>query len=131
MPARIYLAEDTPEDLLITRAILEGAGPWEFHEFSDGLSLFQRVQEDPPDLLVLDIILPRLTGLAVTRLLKFHERTRHLPVVIVSSITDADIRARVEGVGADAFVPKPLNGPTLADEVTRLLAATGRGAAPA
>lgn len=130
MPARIYLGEDTPEDLLITRAILEGAGPWELHEFSDGLSLFQRVQADPPDLLLLDIILPRLTGLAVTRLLKFHDRTRHLPVIVVSSITDGDIRARAQAAGADAFLAKPLQGPELASEVARLLA-TARGAAPA
>lgn len=131
MSARIYLAEDTPEDLLITRAILEGAGPWELQDFSDGLSLFQRVQADPPDLLVLDIILPRLTGLAVTRLLKFQEATRDLPVVVVSSITDPDIRARAQAAGADAFLPKPLEGPELASEVARLLAATARGAGPA
>lgn len=133
MSARIYLAEDTPEDLLITRAILEEPGRWELHEFHDGLSLFRQTQMDPPDLLVLDFILPRLTGLAVTRLLKFHERTRHLPVVVVSSITDADIRSRAMEAGADAFLSKPLEGRTLADEVERLLrqAATARGGGPA
>lgn len=118
---RIYLAEDTPDDALILRAILASHGDYEVTEFQEGLSLFQTVQENPPDLVMLDIILPLVTGLAVARLIRFHEDTRGIPILISSSITDADIREQALAAGADAFVAKPVDPEAMRAELTRLL----------
>lgn len=117
----IYLAEDTPDDALIVKAVLRSHGSYQVREFGDGLSLLQAVQEEPPDLVMLDIILPLVTGLAVARLLRFHDDTRHIPILMSSSITDADIRQQAQAAGADAFVPKPVDMATMKAELTRLL----------
>jgi len=62
-----------------------------------------------------------LHGLAVCRLLKFHEDHKHIPVAIFSSITESDLAAQVTAVGADGFLRKPFTPEELLDEVTRLL----------
>lgn len=121
MSTRVYLAEDTPDDALIVRAVLRSHGDYEVTEFKDGLSLFQAVQEEPPDLVLLDIILPLVTGLAVARLLRFHDDTKGIPILMSSSITDSDIREQAREAGADAFVAKPVDMAAMKAELTRIL----------
>jgi len=118
---RLYAAEDTPEDALILQAVLQRAAGCQVRFFSDGLATYRAVRQDPPDLLVLDIILPGLGGLALTRLLKLHDNYRHIPIVVSSSVTDPDLRERVFRAGADAFVPKPYDPEQMQREVARLL----------
>ena len=89
--------------------------------FQDGLSLYQQILKDPPACLISDIILPNLTGLAVARLLKFHDRFKTLPILMVSSITDADIEQQALAVGANAFLSKPLKKAELQSKVSELL----------
>lgn len=117
---RIYIAEDDPIQQKITRAVLAS---YETLFFADGLELYRKAVDDPPDLMVLDIILPSLTGLAISRLIKFDEDCRKIPVMIVSSIVENDIEEQVRDVGADAFLPKPLDMDRFTEEIERLLAA--------
>lgn len=118
---RIFIAEDTPEDALVLEAVLARTEGRQVRFFSDGLELYRTVRRDAPDLLILDIILPGLGGLALTRLLKLHDHTRHIPIVVSSSIIDPDIRERVTRAGADAFVPKPFDPDEMEREVSLLL----------
>jgi CheY-like chemotaxis protein len=102
----LYIAEDDPIQQKIIGSVLKSYEPV---FFSDGLDLYQKVQEEPPALLILDIIMPSLTGLAITRLLKFDDDYRDIPIIIVSSITESDIEERAMAAGADGFLPKPVN----------------------
>jgi CheY-like chemotaxis protein len=104
---KIYVGEDNMVHAELIKAVLESIEDCEPSFYPDGLEVYQKVQEAAPDLLILDIIMPRLSGLAVARLLKFHEHYRTLPIVVTSSITDANIRERALRVGANAFIPKP------------------------
>ncbi len=92
------------------------------HFFPDGLDSYRKLQEEPLHMLVLDIIMPSMTGLAIARLVKFHEHYSHIPVLMMSSITDKDIRDKVEKVGANAFLPKPFKVNDLLSEIDRLIA---------
>lgn len=103
----IYIAEDNPVLVNLIQAALGANDSYVPSFFADGLELYQKVQETPPDLLVLDIILPSLSGLAISRLLKFCAPYRHIPIIIITSITDEKIHEHVAAVGADAFLPKP------------------------
>jgi len=80
MTKRIYVADDDPQITDIIRISLTRLEGLESTFFDNGLELLQAVQESPPDAILSDIILPRLDGLAVARLLKYDERYRdHSP----------------------------------------------------
>lgn len=117
---KIYIAEDQPAQAELMETILGRQNRFTMTFFNNGLELYRRVQEDPPDVLLLDILLPVLNGLAITRLLKFHDDFSHIPVLVLSSITDPDIQARVMKAGADAFLPKPFEVSALVEQVNRL-----------
>lgn len=121
--ALIYIAEDSPTQALRVRRILQVIEGTELKFFPDGLLAYQAAQEHPPDLMLLDLILPSLHGLAVCRLLKFHELNKRIPILIFSSITETEIAALAASVGADAYLRKPFTTEQLTQEVHRLLAA--------
>ena len=85
------------------------------------MDLFLAVINDPPDVMVLDIILPTVSGLALTRLFKFDERYKHIPILVTSSITDADITEQSIKAGAEVFLPKPFQPGQLMEHLDRLL----------
>lgn len=122
----IYIAEDEPSQAELMRAALEDLHDCNVAFFADGLKLYEEVQDHPPQLLILDIILPSLSGLAVTALLKFHDHYGKIPVLVVSSITEKDLRDRVLAMGADVFLQKPLRVDEFLKEVNRLLEAASR-----
>lgn len=121
---KIYIAEDQPLQSELMRAALESRENYQCEFYSDGLELYRRVQEDPPDLLVLDIILPSLSGLAITRLLKFHDNYNNIPVLVISSITEHDIKEQAVKTGADEFLAKPFQVHDFLDSITSLLTKT-------
>ena len=117
----IYIAEDQPLQTALLRAVFKEEKKYQVEFFSDGLELYLAVQESPPDMLVLDIIMPSLSGLAITRLLKFHEKFSNIRILVMSSITEADILEKATKAGADAFLPKPFETKELLLQVERLL----------
>ncbi|MCL5037087.1 MAG: response regulator [Chloroflexi bacterium] len=121
---RIYVAEDQPLQSELMRAALESQENYQCEFFFDGLELYRRVQVDPPELLVIDIILPSLSGLAVTRLLKFHDYYSKIPILVISSITEHDIKEQSMKAGADKFMAKPFQVHDLLDSIEELLTKT-------
>lgn len=118
---KIYVAEDDPSLIGLLQVILKIHTRYQVKFFTDGLDIYNNTQESPPDLLLLDILLPTLSGLAVTRLLKFEDHYSHIPVIIMSSVTDPDIREQVKYAGADLFLPKPFQPDVLLQLIEQLL----------
>jgi CheY-like chemotaxis protein len=87
--------------------------------YDDGSSALERVRSEAPALLVTEILVPRLDGLALCRLLKTDRATAHVPV-LVYSVLSAEHRARQSG--ADAFLEKPLEKKRLVASVRELIA---------
>lgn len=117
---KIYLGEDTPTQALFLRGILSREGDLDTTVFGDGLNLYLAIQQEPPDLVISDNVLPSLDGLAIARLVKFHEETQHVPFLLVSSMTAEQV-GNLEDNGVDAFLPKPLKIPQLKEMVRKLL----------
>ena len=90
---------------------------------ADGVAALEQVRRTAPDLVVTEVLVPRLDGLALCRTLKADPRTAHV-TVLVFSILAAGGRARE--AGADAFLMKPLAERRLVDTVRQLLAAHSR-----
>jgi putative two-component system response regulator len=87
----------------------------------DGYQALQMVNGEHPDLVLMDVLMPRLDGFEACRRLKSDPATRLIPVVLVTALQDSESRIRGLEVGADDFVSKPLNGPELRARVRSLL----------
>lgn len=88
---------------------------------SDGRRAFNRVKEEKPDLVILDILLPYVHGFAICRQIKSDEETKNTKVIFVSAKSyDADIKKAYE-IGADYFFSKPFKWEEVLDKIEELI----------
>lgn len=115
---RILVVDDEPDLVAVLRMGLSLEG-FEVIEAADGAEGLKRAREDKPDLMLLDLMLPKMDGYQVCRSLKFDPRYKNLPILILSARPgDQDRRLALE-MGADDFIHKPYD---LKDLVTRIRA---------
>jgi two-component system response regulator VicR len=103
---RILIVDDEPDLRSVLRFGLEAAG-FEVLEAADGEQGLQMTCDLRPDLVVLDLMLPRMDGYKVCRALKFDDRYRQIPVFILSARSGETDRRLALDLGADAYVTKP------------------------
>ncbi|MFV8749146.1 response regulator [Nannocystaceae bacterium ST9] len=118
--AKILVADDSSVERAAARAALEEAG-YSVTEAVDGQQALEVFARDRPDLVMLDVVMPRLTGLETCRILKAKAQGGYLPVIMVS--TRNSVNARVEGLrsGADDYLGKPYDAEELRARVEALL----------
>jgi PleD family two-component response regulator len=122
-PARTILVVD---DDRYTTYIVKGlllAGGFRVLVAHDSDSALQQAREKKPELITVDLRMPGVDGLALVEILKHDPETRKTPVVVLSM---SDERERAQAVGAEAYLTKPVDGPTLLDAISRLLAERGQ-----
>lgn len=120
---RVVLAEDNDDHALLIEMALERASsvPVDLHRARDGDEAIRLVEEDVPDLLLLDLKMPGRSGHEVLERLKGDERLRRVPVaVLTSSDRDEDV-ARSYGLGGNHFITKPDDPRQLEAHLRRLL----------
>jgi DNA-binding response OmpR family regulator len=125
---RILIVDDEDDLVVVLRLGLEHAG-YEVSSAADGEEGLRRVHAAAPDLVVLDLMLPKVDGYKVCRALKFDERFRQIPVVILSARSGEQDRQLARSVGADVFVSKPYEMTDLLGKIDGLLSRRGRRAA--
>ena len=92
----------------------------------DGLRALEIAIATPPDLVVLDVMMPGLDGLAVARRLREHAALRHVPILMLTALEGPDDQIRGLDVGADAYLSKGVPIPVLLSQVRALLRGVGR-----
>ncbi len=122
----IYVADDDPTISKLIEMSLSKLQDVKLVFFNNGLDLYRQIQQSIPDAVVTDIILPKLDGLAVARLIKFDEQYKKIPLLIVSSVIDPDISEQVRRVGADDFLRKPFRANDIREKVLALTGTTIR-----
>jgi CheY-like chemotaxis protein len=127
-PPRILVVEDVPLGLAVLRMRLEAEG-FEVITARDGVEALDQAREGHPDLMLLDLMLPRLSGERVCQELRADPRTAALPIVVVSARVQEAERLRAIAAGADTFIAKPYDTARLMDEIRARLAAAGKRAA--
>ncbi|UCD14885.1 MAG: response regulator [Candidatus Omnitrophota bacterium] len=75
----------------------------------DGEEAFRKLRTEEPDLLLLDLMLPKIDGFEVCRLLKFEEKYKGLPIIILTALNHKKDRQKAVASGADAYFIKPFN----------------------
>jgi DNA-binding NtrC family response regulator len=103
---RILLVEDQPLEADFIRQELSDQG-YAVTWVQDGLEALQAIREILPDLVLLDIRLPKLDGIAVVKQVKSDPRTRFIPVIMVTALTELQERVRGLDAGADDYITKP------------------------
>jgi len=115
MPLTVVLADDDVECRLLVRAILapESATMTIVGEAADGEQALALVLRTRPDIVISDLLMPRLTGIGLTRLIRIRQELRRTTIIIFSSHTEDAYRLMASDSGADAFVSKQMLATTL------------------
>jgi CheY-like chemotaxis protein len=121
-PPRILVVEDVPVVLAVLRMRLEAEG-FEVIAARDGVEALDQARDSHPDLMLLDLMLPRLSGERVCQELRGDPRRRALPIIVVSARVGEAERLRALAAGADAFLSKPYDVGALLGEIRTRLAA--------
>src|SRR5690348_10888277 len=106
---KVLIVEDEPAQLQVTRQSLESHGTFQPSFANSGQALFQRLNEDIPDLILLDLGLPDADGLDICRRLKDEERFRWIPVIMLTGRSNIVDKITGLEVGADDYLTKPFD----------------------
>jgi CheY-like chemotaxis protein len=118
-PKTILICDDEPALRELIRATLDDG--YRFAEASDGMTALELVREVEPDVVVLDLMLPRLGGLEVLARLRADEHLRHIPVLVITAWNET--REDVLAAGAADFASKPFDPDVLKTSIEKLLKA--------
>ena len=119
-PAKVLVVDDTPHNVKLLADLLTVKG-YSVATAVNGEEALAKVAADPPDLILLDVMMPGLSGYDVCRRLRADPGTSLLPVVLVTSLDPQSERVKGIEAGADDFLPKPINQAELFARVRSLL----------
>ncbi len=119
MGKRILLAEDEPNIVESLTFLLERAG-FDVATEMNGQVALDAALADPPDLIILDVMLPGLDGIEILRRLRADVRTRTMPVLILTAKGQRENRETALDSGANLFITKPFSNSEVIAAVTRL-----------
>ncbi|MCD4823246.1 MAG: response regulator [Phycisphaerae bacterium] len=116
----ILVVDDNEQNLELLVAYMDGLD-CQIQTARDGVEALEQVQKTPPDLILLDVMMPRMSGFECCRKLKTDPTTRDIPVIMVTALNEmGDIERGVES-GTDDFITKPVNRLELVTRVKSLL----------
>jgi two-component system cell cycle response regulator DivK len=104
---RILVVEDNQLSSKLLKQLLTAHG-YEVSESPEGLQALDIARDEQPDLILMDIRLPDISGLEVTRLLKQDDRTKTIPIVAVTALASPEDEKKGLESGCDAYIPKPI-----------------------
>ena len=104
---RILIVEDNPISLTLLKQLLTAYG-YKVWESPEGLQALDLAREEQPDLILMDIRLPDISGFEVTRLLKQDDRTKTIPIIAVTALASPEYEKKGLESGCDAYIPKPI-----------------------
>jgi DNA-binding response OmpR family regulator len=120
MGKRILLVDDEPELLMLVEARLLANG-YEVGTASDGQAALEKVKLDRPDLIILDLMLPKMDGFRVCALLKKDSLYAKIPIILFTAKVQKESQKMGEEAGADAYVIKPFEPQILLKKIQELI----------
>ena len=116
----VLLVEDNEDNLIVYRTILDHVG-YRVIEARDGEEGVARARADHPDLILMDLSLPKMDGWEATRRIKADEGTRQIPIIAVTAHALDDDREKATQVGCDGYLAKPVAPRRVVEEVERFI----------
>jgi len=120
MATRVLIAEDEP-NIVESLSFVLGREGFEVSAALDGQSALERLRTDPPDLMILDVMLPRVNGFEVLKQAKADPALRSIPVIVLTAKGQVHDRRMAEELGVDGFMTKPCSNREIVEQVRRLV----------
>ena len=120
-PARILIADDNPQGAELLEAYLTG-GDYEIETAADGEETLRKVREFKPDVMLLDVMMPKISGFEVCKRLKANPETADIMVLMVTALDQPSDIDRAVDARTDDFLTKPINKTELLIRVKAALA---------
>ena len=118
---RILLAEDDNDMRRFLVKALQNAG-YDVASFDNGLSAYNRLREEPFELLLTDIVMPEVSGIELTE--RINQDFDEVFVIVISSLSQEHVVLEAIGAGAADFISKPINQQQLADSLHKIMTQT-------
>jgi len=117
---RILIIDDEPDLLkaLNTRFQAEG---YDVITSKDGAKGLEKARKENPDLIILDLMLPKINGYRVCRFIKFDETCKHIPIIILTARVEDEDKKLGKEVGADYYMTKPFDNQELLDHIKNFI----------
>jgi DNA-binding response OmpR family regulator len=119
-PPRVLIAEDDPQSAELLEAYLADTG-YEIQTAPDGQEALRKAQQWRPDVILLDIMMPRISGFQVCKQLKADAATRGIAILMITALDQPSDIERAVDAGTDEFLTKPINKNDLLLRVRALL----------
>ena len=117
---RILCVDDEPQNLKLLEALLSTRG-YEVLKAANGQEALERINEQSIDIVLLDVMMPEMDGYEVCRKIKDDERQRHVPVVMITSLSSKEDRIKGIEAGAEDFISKPFDQAEVLARIKMLL----------
>ncbi len=118
--AKVLVVDDSQESVDLLEYFLKPAG-YEILKANDGAKALEIVEENPPDIILLDIMLPKINGYEVCEKLKKRQTTFHIPIIMITVLKELKDKIKALEAGADDFLTKPFDSVELLTRVKSLL----------
>jgi two-component system alkaline phosphatase synthesis response regulator PhoP len=124
MPQKILVADDEVDIRNLVKIILE-KNNYQVTVAANGVEALEKAENELPDLILLDVVMPAKTGWEVCKILKSNDKTKHIPIIIFTALSvmigDKASRNYAEEAGADGYLPKPFNTEELLAQIKKHL----------
>jgi len=119
---KVLIVDDNQQNLELLEVYLEDLPNVSVRTAADGVEAMNAIANDPPDLILLDIMMPRISGFEVCKLIKSNPKTRDILIVMVTALNETGDIERATECGADDYLSKPIDRKALVNLVKTLLA---------
>ncbi|MCA9040418.1 MAG: response regulator [Planctomycetaceae bacterium] len=121
LDSTIMIVDDVPVNIKVAKAYLSNAGYTNFVTVTDALHVLSTLEKESPDLLILDIMMPDLSGLDILRAVRSNDRFTYMPVLVLTSTESREIKREALELGATDFLTKPIEPDELIPRVRNAL----------
>src|SRR5688572_4840411 len=119
-PPRVLVVDDHEDNIELLRARLESRG-YQVEDARDGQQALERVAASPPDLILLDVMMPRMDGFEVARRIKSDRTLPFIPIIMQTALDSTEHKVEGLDAGADDYITKPINFAELEARVKSML----------
>ncbi|MBI3925185.1 MAG: response regulator [Armatimonadetes bacterium] len=121
MARRVLVVDDEDDIREIAQTSLEMVGGWEVLVASSGQEGISRAESEQPDVILLDVMMPDMDGPTTFQRLRANQKTRQIPVILLTAKVQSGDRKHFEDLGVSAVIAKPFDPMTLPDQVSNAL----------